>query len=189
MLATRRFALLVKRLHSETGRSIVKALVGECSLISDHLVQSFLFGVRTPFPHLFSALHPCSPQWCRRRGAQKLWFVENPWKSSQSMKMFAKYLKFWANYLKIRIKMAPNVVWFWKIAPCHRTWGESREDLTMEVIPKIICVGGNTQRVACKLFGQVWGNSGKNLSHSRKFACSCNCASLPPAKLRHCHQR
>jgi len=29
-----------------------------------------------------------------------------------------------------------------------------------------------TQRVAQKLFGRVWGNSGKNLSHPQKFACS-----------------
>jgi len=29
---------------------------------------------------------------------------------AKAMKMFGKYLDFWANYLKIRIKMAPNVV-------------------------------------------------------------------------------
>jgi len=33
--------------------------------------------------------------------------------------MFAKYLKIWANYLKVRAKMAPNVVCFCKIGTQH----------------------------------------------------------------------
>ena len=63
------------------------------------------------------------------------------------MKMFAKYQTFWANYLKIRIEMAPNVVWFWKI-------GTQRCDNHMrpffEVIPKMICVGGSTRTKSCQ---------------------------------------
>jgi len=43
-LATRRFALLVNSLHSETKRSSVEIFVGECSLYySNYLVQLFLF--------------------------------------------------------------------------------------------------------------------------------------------------
>ena len=61
--ATRRFALLVNSLHSETKRSSVEILVGECSLYSNYLVQlfsfhsAFLFGNGVPTP-LFLALHP-----------------------------------------------------------------------------------------------------------------------------------
>ena len=42
-LATSRFALLVNSLHSETKRSSVEILAGECSLYSNYLVQLFLF--------------------------------------------------------------------------------------------------------------------------------------------------
>jgi len=49
----RRFALLINSLHSETKRSSVEILVGECSLYSNYLVQLFLFGVGTVFPQLF----------------------------------------------------------------------------------------------------------------------------------------
>jgi len=50
-LATRRFALLVKRIHSETRGSSVEILVGECSLYSNYLVVFFIWcgnGVPTP---------------------------------------------------------------------------------------------------------------------------------------------
>jgi len=44
----------LKKDNSETGRSSVEILLGECSLYSNCLVQSsFLFGVETAFPHLF----------------------------------------------------------------------------------------------------------------------------------------
>jgi len=34
----------------------------------------------------------------------------------------------------------------------------------------MICVGGNIRtRICPKVFGQVWRNSGKNLSHPQKF--------------------
>jgi len=37
----------------------------------------------------------------------------------------------------------------------------------------MLFVGENlSAKGAHKLFGQVWGNSGKNLSHPQKFACS-----------------
>ena len=48
-LATRKFSLLVKSLHSGTKKSGVEILVGECSLYSNCLAQ--LFG--TAFPHLY----------------------------------------------------------------------------------------------------------------------------------------
>jgi len=70
-----------------------------------------------------------STQWCRRRGNRGYkrtpkilicWkFGQNPWKSGQICENVRKYLKCWENYLKVRIKMAPNVVWFWKIGPQH----------------------------------------------------------------------
>jgi len=36
---------------------------------------------------------------------------------AKSMKLLTKYLKFWGNCLKIRIKMKANVVCFEKLAP------------------------------------------------------------------------
>jgi len=51
-LATRRFGLQVNSLHSETKRSSVEILAGECSLYSNYLVQIFLIwcgnAVRAP---------------------------------------------------------------------------------------------------------------------------------------------
>jgi len=48
--------------------------------------------------------------------------------------------------------------------------------VVLEVTPKkvfMIFVGENLwEKLPKKLFGQVWGNSGKNPSHSQKFACS-----------------
>jgi len=41
------------KVYSETERSGVESLVGECSLYSNLVQSSFLFGVGTPFPHLF----------------------------------------------------------------------------------------------------------------------------------------
>jgi len=74
---------------------------------------------------------------------------------AKSMKMFARYLKFWANYLKIRIKIAPNVVWFLKIG-AQRGENHMRPFFPFfwEVTPKLICVGGNTQRVARASLGK-----------------------------------
>jgi len=42
-LATRRFALLVKSVHTETRGYSVEILVGECSLYSNDLVQFFIW--------------------------------------------------------------------------------------------------------------------------------------------------
>ena len=47
-LATRKFSLLVKSLHSGTKKSGVEILVGECSLYSNCLAQLFWHGVPTP---------------------------------------------------------------------------------------------------------------------------------------------
>jgi len=59
--------------------------------------------------------------------------------------------------------MAPNV--------CRK----AHEDLILEVIPKkvfMIFEGKICRQSRPKHFGQVWENSGKNPSHSQKFACS-----------------
>jgi len=46
----------------------------------------------------------------------------------------------------------------------------------LEVTPKThlhdLCGRKLWAKGAQKLFGKVWGNSGKNLSHPKKFACS-----------------
>jgi len=54
------------------------------------------------------------------------------------------------------------------------TWVESHEDLIFEIIPKMICVEGNTHTKSCpKFFGQVWGNAGKNVLHFYLFLLLC----------------
>jgi len=61
-------------------------------------------------------------------------------------------------------KMAPNV--------CR----ETREDLFWRSYQKNglhdLCGRKFVGKVAQKLLGQVWENSGKNPSHTQKFACS-----------------
>ena len=90
---------------------------------------------------------------------------------TKSMEIFAKYLNFWANYVKIRLKFAPNVVWFWEI-------GAQRDRITsrpfLEVIQTMICLGGNTHTNSCpKTFRASFGvNRAKNLLHLQKFAWS-----------------
>jgi len=43
----------------------------------------------------------------------------------------------------------------------------------LEVTPKIVVYGRKfVGKSHTKLFGQVWGTSGKNPSHAQKFACS-----------------
>jgi len=83
-------------------------------------------------------------------------------------------LKIWAKYLKIRVKIAPNVVWFQKwhsrFAEKHMktcVW-RSHEKMVFWSFWEKIC----KQKLHKKLFGPVWGNSGKNISHSKKFVCS-----------------
>jgi len=69
-------------------------------------------------------------------------------------------------------KNGANVLWFEK--KWRPTYAESHEDLFFFCHPK----NGHheklfAQKAAKKIFfGQVWENSGKNLSHSQKFACS-----------------
>jgi len=66
-LATRRFALLVKSVHSETRGSSVEILVGECSLYWNYLLQFFIWcGNTVPTP-LFLALHACPYHWKRQK--------------------------------------------------------------------------------------------------------------------------
>jgi len=54
---------LQSKVFSETGRSSVKVLAGECLLYSNYLMQSyFLFGVEAAFTHLcVSRYTPGSP--------------------------------------------------------------------------------------------------------------------------------
>jgi len=66
------------------------------------------------------------------------------------MKMFAKYLK-------MRLKMAPNVG---RITCRPFFGGHPKNDVWEEML---------TQRVAQQLFGELWGNSGKNLSHPQNL--------------------
>jgi len=52
---------------------------------------------------------------------------------------------------------------------------KAHEDVFLKVIPKMIFVGENlSAKLAQTLFGQVWGNSGKNTSHPQTFPFSYN---------------
>jgi len=96
----------------------------------------------------------CCGQLCRRRGCRackrthksfdllkmqtkslKIWAKSvKIW--AKFMKMFAKYLKFWGNYVKSRKKLAPNVVWIWKIDAQRRE--NHMKTFFSEVIPKMM---------------------------------------------------
>ena len=98
-------------------------------------------------------------QWCRRRGCRGCKRTPKSFDLStireKSTKRFAKYLKFWANYLQIWIKMALNVVSFLKIGAQRGKnhmktpfWRSSQNDL---------CRRKYSHRVALKL----WASLGK----------------------------
>jgi len=78
-----------------------------------------------------------------------------------------------AKALKIRVKIAPNVVWFEKMAPIFalkhmKTFigGYTKNRSSWSLWEKIC-----RQKLHKKLFGQIWRTSGKILRTS-KFACS-----------------
>jgi len=108
---------------------------------------------------------------------QKFWFVKNPGKIHENLcKIYENVSKILENLGKLPEKLAkraPNVVFVEKLAPkvCRITrkpfiGGYPKRKCSWSVWKEII-----TQGDAGKLFGQVWGNSGKNLSHPQKFTC------------------
>jgi len=93
--------------------------------------------------------------------------VQAPPKSFDLLKILAKSLKIWVKSLKIWAKTAPNVCRKTQIRPFFRGHTKNRTSCSLqEKMEKIWATG------AQKLFGQVWGNSGKNPSHPQTFACS-----------------
>jgi len=67
-------------------------------------------------------------------------------------------------------KWRPTLFEFKKYCP---TFAEKHMNHFLEVTPKRVLNGGNFESKShTKLFGQVWGTSGKNPSHGPKFACS-----------------
>ena len=68
-------------------------------------------------------MSPCL--WCRRCGCKRILksfdLVKYLLKSlkiwAKSVETFATFLKIWANSFKIQSKMAPNMLWFEKMAP------------------------------------------------------------------------
>jgi len=74
-------------------------------------------------------------------------------------------LKIWANYLKMQAKIAPNVVWFWKIGAQrvqkHKNtffWKSSQKKVFK------ICVGGNIRAKSYpKTFLESLGKFGQTL--------------------------
>jgi len=111
------------------------------------------------------------------RGASalpKVWICRKSFKIwAKSMKMFAKYPKFWANCLNLRIKMTPSVVWFWKIDAQRRenrmktSFWKSRASLGKKSFapPKIClllhlsgCGGGHSKEEPLNHGSLTWGS-------------------------------
>ena len=99
--------------------------------------------------------------------------LEVGWRGCKRTPNSFDLLKIWVKALKIRVKMAPNVVWLQKMAPnvCIKThetlfWRLHQKEVFM------IFVGENLwAKVAQKLFGQNLGNSGEIL-HPRNLPAS-----------------
>ena len=100
-----------------------------------------------------------SHQWCWKQGCK--WCKCNT-KSfellnirAKSLKILAKYMNTWTTSLKIRAKMAPNVIWIQKMAPnvCRKT----HED--------VFFGSSHQKRFSWSLWEQIcWQQSHKNLS-------------------------
>jgi len=99
---------------------------------------------------------------------QKFWFAENFGKS------FTKRNLGKSGALKIRVKMAPNVVWFQKMTPkvCIKT----HEDLFLEVTPKRglhdFCGRKFVGKTCTKNFSGKFGKIRAKSFAPQKFACS-----------------
>jgi len=114
-----------------------------------------------PAPHERKQLHESeSNQWCRRRGCKRtpksfdlVKIPENPGKLCKNLGKFLKTLP------KSLQKWRPT--WF-DLKKRRPTLAESHEDLFLEVISKMWT----------QVFGQLWGNTGKNPSHPQNLACS-----------------
>jgi len=119
---------------------------------------------------LFTAYKMIVHQWCRRRGCRG--YKRTP-KCVDLLKIWEKFLKIWAKplknsvkSLKIRAKMAPDVAWLQKMAPniCRKAQLRPLFSRSHQKQVFIFFVGENLWATgAQKLFGQVWGNSGKIL--------------------------
>jgi len=130
------------------------------SVISSSILNSF-----TTVQELSRTPDKTQGQWCRRgeegmqTHPQKFWFGENPVKIPKNLGKFPeKMAKMVLNVIWFDLKkMAPNV---WRI-----TWtffgGNPKNGLHEKIF---------AQKVAQTFFGQVWGNSEKNLSHPQKFS-------------------
>jgi len=85
------------------------------------------------------------------------------WGCKPTPKSFADLLKIWEKSLKIRVKMAPNVVWHQKMIP--KVHGKTHEDLFLEATPKkvfVILVGKNLwAKIAQKAFRASLGKFGQ----------------------------
>jgi len=98
---------------------------------------------------------------------QKLWFVENPDQIPENAgkirpnvgKIYEHVCKIPEILGKLPEHTASNGAQRCLILINWRpTWGESHEDLFLEVIPEMICVGGNTHTKSCpKSFRQCLG--------------------------------
>ena len=83
--------------------------------------------------------HLCIWQWLQEAEVQahpqKFWFGENSGKVCKICETLPKSPKIWANTLKIRAKMAPNLLWFEKNG-AQSGQNDMKTFFLLEVIPK-----------------------------------------------------
>ena len=106
-------------------------------------------------------------QWCRRRGCRGTTATPDVLICRKSGK------KNWKSGHNLwKSEQTP-----WKSGQkWHQTFAEKHMKIFLAVTPKKclhdLCGRRSIGKVAQKLFGQVWGNLGKNPSHHQRFSCS-----------------
>ena len=128
-------------------------------------------------------------QWCRRRGAggwkripkssdlvkiraksMEIW-AKSVKTFAKSLRILAKSLKIWAKSKKIRAKMAPNVLWFEKMAPIasseiRSSWENIRTKNGQNFFRAKILRTPKICLLLTHIFSEAWGTTPRYLQTS-----------------------
>jgi len=109
----------------------------------------------------------------------KVWFGENPgkiWKFGQNVWKPSQNYCMWFEFIKMAPKVKVRMLFFWRSCFLSKFgWNLGKNGAWSS----LIWINAPDMKwnavvfLEVIIFGQVWGNLGKNPSHPLKFTCSC----------------